>query len=101
MMSRKRRREYRWREGDQVPTYVMTIREVMSAPAFELGAADARAGRPYRPDYDLWPDTNDRWNYERGRQWAVLAPRNVRLKRGDEITEEAHEWFLRHCGDIR
>jgi hypothetical protein len=100
MTSRRKRREYHWREGDQVPTYLATVEEIMSRPAFELGAADARAGRPYRPDYDLWPAINDQWGYERGRLWAVLTPRNVRLKRGDEITEAAQEWFMRHGADI-
>jgi hypothetical protein len=72
----------------------------MSDPAFELGVADARAGRPYRPDYDLWPDIDDQWNYERGRVWAALTPRNVRLKRNGKVTEAAEDWFVRHFADI-
>jgi hypothetical protein len=71
---------YRLRTGDQIPTRSTTAVEIMSSPTFRLGAADARAGRSYHRDYDLW-DTNGQWNYERGRMWATLAPHNVPLKK--------------------
>ena len=73
---------YRLRPGDQIPTRPVTIQEIMGQPQFVLGVADARAGRRYRADYDLWT-VNGQWNYERGRMWATLAPRNVPLKNGD------------------
>ena len=79
----------------QVPTSPTTIREIMEQPEFALGVADGRAGRPYRQDYDSWPDTNARWNYERGRQWAKLAPRMVALKRNTKVTREAMQYYTR------
>jgi hypothetical protein len=73
---------FRLRPGDQIATRLVTIQEIMSQPQFVLGVSDARAGRRYRADYDLWT-TNGQWNYERGRQWAMLAPRYVPLKNSD------------------
>jgi hypothetical protein len=89
----KRKSEYRLRDGDQVPTQPTTILEIMSSPAFALGVADARAGRPYCPGYDTWSDTNMKWNYERGRLWGRQAPRTVALKRNGKITDEAARWY--------
>jgi len=82
----------RW-DGEQVPTRPTTVVEIMSRPTFALGVADARAGRPYHRDYDLWRDCNLRWSYERGRQWAAVAPRDVPLKRNGKINPEAVSWF--------
>jgi hypothetical protein len=84
---------YRLHKGDQIPTRRVTIFEIVSAPEFALGVADARGGRPYRSGYDRWTDTNARWNYERGRQWARLTPRTVVLKRGGKVTAEAMCWY--------
>jgi hypothetical protein len=80
---------YRLHGGDQIPTRSVTIVEIMSAPMFELGVADVRADRGYPLGYDLWGDTNDRWDYERGRQWARLAPRHLKLKIDGKVTVEA------------
>ena len=71
----------------------------MSQPTFALGVADVRAGRPVHRDYDLW-DTNGQWNYERGRMWATLAPRDVPLKRKGRINPDAVMWFARHRHEI-
>ena len=81
---------------DQVPEVPSSIREIMSDPTFELGVADVRAGRSRRPAYDLWPEINDQWAYERGRMWALLTPRDVQLKRDGKITNEAISWYARH-----
>jgi hypothetical protein len=89
------------REGDQVPTRLTTVEEIMSSPMFALGVADTRAGRGYAADYELWLDSNLRWDYERGRQWAQLAPRHIKLKVGGKITAEAVNLFVKHRGDIR
>ena len=51
----------------------------MARATFALGVSDARNGRGYHPDFDLWVG-NDQWAYERGRLWAVLAPRDMPLK---------------------
>ena len=84
----------------QVPTRNVSIRRIMSRTAFELGAADVRAGRGFRPDYDCWPNIDNQWDYERGRCWGLLAPRDVRLKRNGKVTEEAMDWALHHSADI-
>jgi hypothetical protein len=80
------------RKVEQEPTQPTSIHWIMSQPTFTLGAADARAGRRYHADYDLW-NINGQWNYERGRQWASLAPRNVPLKRNGRVTREALKYF--------
>lgn len=68
--------------SDQVATIPATVELIMRDPAFALGAADVRAGLPFRPQYDRW-DTNTQWNYERGRAWALLAPRHVKIRGRD------------------
>ena len=83
---------YRLLKVDQVPTRPASVTWIMSRPTFQLGAADARAGRPYRVDYDLW-DTDGQWNYERGRMWATLAPPNLPLKRDGDINPAAIPFF--------
>jgi hypothetical protein len=88
-----RRTTQRGRPDGQVPTYPTTAREIMGSPAFAFGVSDVRAGRGYRADYETWSDTNDRWNYERGRQWARHAPRTVAFKRNGQITDEAVRWY--------
>jgi hypothetical protein len=65
--------------AQQVRTVPVSIEEVMSSPAFALGAVDARAGAAHHPDFDSW-HMNAQWYYERGRAWAMLTPRNVPLK---------------------
>jgi hypothetical protein len=45
----------------------------MQSPLFAVGVDDYRRGRPIPADIDTWhPDRA--WQYERGRQWAALAP---------------------------
>jgi len=84
----------------QIPTRRVSFRRIMARPAFALGVADVRAGKLHRPDYDSWPDSDDQWDYERGRQWATVTPRSVRLKRDGKITAEAWHWAVHHGGDI-
>jgi hypothetical protein len=79
----------------QVPTRPATIREIMERPEFALGVADARADRGYPVDYDSWAHTNDAWSYERGRQWATIAPRSVPLRTNGTITAAAVRWYGR------
>jgi hypothetical protein len=92
MSVKPRRREYRLRDGDQVPTVPVTMVEIMRRPTFALGVADVRGGRGYHLDYDRW-DTNAQWSYERGRHWATLAPRHVPLKVKGKINLKA----ILHC----
>jgi hypothetical protein len=71
----------------QVPTVSRSITWIMRQRTFALGVSDARAGRPFRLDYDRWPPSSQE-GYERGRQWAVLAPPGLALKSGG-LTAEA------------
>jgi hypothetical protein len=61
---------------EQVETRPITVYEIMCDPAFAAGVNDVRNGRPFNYDYS----SGDRWGYERGRQWACLAPTRVPLK---------------------
>lgn len=83
------------RSEEQVATHDVSAAWIMRRPTFALGVADARAGRRYHRDYDLW-DTNGQWGYERGRAWALLTPRNVPLRRNGKLNPEALLWFMRH-----
>jgi hypothetical protein len=89
----KMKRDYRLRPGNQIPTYTVTIQEIMSEPSFALGVADMRAGRGVRLAYHTWRP-GVQWDYERGRQWAKLAPTSVVLKRNGKITREAVAWYV-------
>jgi hypothetical protein len=75
--------------GETEPTSAIWI---MEQPTFAQGAADARARRGYPKAYEHW-DYDDQWNYERGRQWAQLAPPSVKLKRKGKITFEAMRYY--------
>ena len=75
--------------SDQVATIPVTVEQVMRAPAFALGAADVRAGLPFRRQYDRW-DTNAQRNYERGpclgaggaetRRFGAVTANSARLR---------------------
>jgi hypothetical protein len=80
------------KSSGQVPVFPTTIQEIMSSPYFAFGAADRRAGRGYRAAYTVW-DTNNQWDYERGRAWAVSAPRSVELRRDGKLNPAAIRWF--------
>jgi hypothetical protein len=88
---------YTWQEGDQIPTRPTTIPAIMARATFALGVSDARHGRPYHPAFDLWSG-NDQWAYERGRLWAVLAPRDMPLKIDGRLNGAAIAFYER-CGE--
>jgi hypothetical protein len=83
----------------QVPTVPTTIVEIMMQPTFVLGVIDGRAHRPIHHDYDLW-DINGQWDYERGRMWAAVVPRQIPLKLNGRLNPTAVTWFARHRDDI-
>jgi hypothetical protein len=58
---------------------------------------DVRAGRPIRQAYDTW-DTNAQWNYERGRVWGTLAPRDMPVRIGSRVNPAAIRFF-NQCGE--
>jgi hypothetical protein len=86
---------------DQVETRPVSRRWIMTSCKFGLGVDDARAGRPYPCDYDLWCNIDDQWNYERGRQWATLVPRDVLVKVCGKLNPKALKWFKRYGDAIR
>lgn len=79
---------------EQEPTEPVSVEAIMRRRAFAAGVSDARAGLAFRSDYERW-ETNDQWNYERGRAWATLAPRDVALKRNGKLNPLAVCWFVR------
>src|SRR5262245_17018912 len=87
-------------ETDQIQTYYTTPERIMRDPAFALGVADVRAGLPFRPQYDRW-DTNTQWDYERGRAWALLTPRHVKIRgRDGKLNADAVRWYRRAVDGI-
>jgi hypothetical protein len=73
----------------------------MRSAAFVAGVDDMRSGRP--PNYDGFcfsqdeddteAKTNDHWYYERGRQWASLAPRSMPVKINGALNPKAVALF--------
>jgi len=64
----------RTRRQEQVPTGATTARAIVRSPYFAAGVDDVRRGLP--PRFDL-PEADRDWAYERGRAWAILAPRDL------------------------
>jgi hypothetical protein len=58
------KRGYKLRAGQQVPTILTTVDQIMGSKYFAWGVDDARAGRGYRAGYDTWGHSNDRWDAE-------------------------------------
>jgi hypothetical protein len=82
-------KHYHPRDCEQVPTIPTTVGAIMAEASFERGVEDVRANRGYPADYDLWEDNEYRWSYERGRQWARLAQRYIKLKVNGAIPTQA------------
>jgi hypothetical protein len=74
--------EFIQRRMAQIPTIRTTVRRIMASREFERGAADVRAGR--KPDFET-----DSWDYERGRQWATMAPPDMPIKVGKRVNPSA------------
>jgi hypothetical protein len=66
----------------QVPIRWTSAQSIMRSKAFAAGVADVRQGRAPRFD-------TDDWDYERGRQWAVVAPMSMPVKIGRRVNPEA------------
>jgi hypothetical protein len=64
---------------------------IMRDEHFALGVDDARAGRPYPLEYEDW-EMNSQWNYERGRAFGIIAPRDLILKKHGRLTRRALRW---------
>ena len=83
----------------QIPTKAVSVRRIMTDPAFKRGVRDARAGRPFPVAFDTW-EVNSAWNYERGRVWARRVPASIDLKCNGRVTDEAVRWYVRVGRDI-
>ena len=84
------RRKTKGAVEDQAETTSVSPRQIMSASAFRDGVADVRAGMPTRFD-----DFDDDWAYERGRQFAFIAPMSMPLRIGRRLNTEAVWLFTR------
>jgi hypothetical protein len=73
----------------QVETVGVTIQNIIRSRSFQIGVAEVRAGRPPRFD-------RDDWEYERGRQFGIVAPRSLPLMRGKRVNPRAVIIFVRH-----
>ena len=79
--------------------YPVTTATIMQTADFARGVSDKRNGRP--PAYDTYnfyngeadkvaeAKINGLWNYERGRQWACLAPRTMPLRIDGKLNPKA------------
>ena len=76
----------------QVKTVMKTLQYTMRSSAFNKGFKEAKAGIPYDDrKYSGYGETNDQWNYERGRQFAFIF--NGAIKNGKKITYSALRAF--------
>jgi len=74
----------------QVRTVHGTLKSAMTRAAFVRGFKEARKGLPM--DYEAFTgegETNSRWQYERGRQFALIY--SGELKKGPRVTWRAEE----------
>ena len=80
-------------------SYFAFTEEIMQTADFARGVADKRANRPpafeaynfYQGDSDRAAEAkiNGLWNYERGRQWACLAPPSMPLNVDGKLNPKA------------
>jgi hypothetical protein len=105
------------RDADQTRTVGVSLKDIMLTDEFRQGVADVRAGRPPRYDldaselmpgepgksgFDIKSITNRQWNYERGRHFGTVAPRDlvVILPRAKRLNLKAVEFYRwRMLGD--
>jgi hypothetical protein len=74
----------------QIKQKLVTLGSIMRSAAFMRGYREAREGLPH--NYDAFPmsgETKQRWDYERGRQFAFVYGGNV--KDGARITYAAQD----------
>lgn len=67
----------------QSETHGASLQQIMGAKEFAAGVSDARAGKPAAFD------AHDNFEYERGRQWAMLAPMSMPLRIRGRLNFEA------------
>jgi hypothetical protein len=77
------------REREQVKTRCVTAAAIMRSADFRCGFEDVRSGRPARFD----DHHADGWSYERGRQFAYIAPTSMPLKINGKLNSKALTLF--------
>jgi hypothetical protein len=70
---------------EQEPTAIVSTVSIMMRDNFQQGVDDVRLGRPAR--FDELDD--DFWAYERGRQFAMVAPISMQVWIGNKINPKA------------
>ncbi|CAB4130692.1 hypothetical protein UFOVP122_20 [uncultured Caudovirales phage] len=73
----------------QIQTKNTTTAAVIRTAAFVRGFNEVKKGKPI--EYDAFRDSNKQWDYERGRQFALLF--NGALKNGAKVTYNAELMF--------
>jgi hypothetical protein len=98
---------------EQVPTVQISFESIMRTEAFRQGVADVRNRRAPRfdgkefvlmpleePEQPAGDDDfiNRQWDYERGRQFGVIAPRNlsVMMPCGKRLNPAAVKFYWMH-----
>jgi hypothetical protein len=71
---------------------IVPYETLMRPAAFRRGVEEVRTG--VAPNFDA-PDIEDFWAYERGRQWALIAPCSMSLYVGSRINPKAIALFER------
>lgn len=74
------------RHTQQVDLVDLTIPTIMRRAKFKAGVEDVRGGMPGR--FDKFAD-DPFWAYERGRQFATVAPRSMAIKIGGKLNPKA------------
>lgn len=72
----------------QAATRTVKITYVMMRAEFWHGVQDKRMHRGFRDEYENW-DKGQQFYYERGRQWAALAPALMPLRIGRRLNPQA------------
>jgi hypothetical protein len=86
MEHRRRRPNPHNRDEEQIVTYPVTVEWIMEQPDFALGFAHKRSGRRFNTWHGHDKENGHRsatggaWQYERGRAFACLAPRDLPLR---------------------
>jgi hypothetical protein len=71
----------------QADSVQVTVGKILGSAAFAAGVRDVREGRPARFDAAF----RDDWDYERGRQFAFIAPMTMPLRLGRRLNPAALE----------
>ena len=71
--------------ASQLKTKYGKASTAMRSAAFVRGFKESRAGKPL--NYDAYTDTTDQWNYQRGRQFALIY--DGILKNGAKLTHQS------------